>query len=178
MQAEESDGSPSMGSACIRPTRPDYDLSVYSAGPQCGVLDVYGRLTAQSTAAIMVFASDDENSQDEPFNTVYNVTIDLYGQEQQSFNCYVPGASTAEEQAAQTTEGSPIVTLTSLIASNAMLGQSIVGANWPEGAVVVSVSTFANTVTLDSEHVPTATGYCTATVGGAVLMEALVANAL
>lgn len=177
MQTVNADGFPAKGTVTIRPTNPAYAITTYSAGPESGTLDPQGRLTAQSTAAVMVFASDDVNpSTSESFATVYNVVMSLYGQEQQSFNCYVPGDSTATELAAQTVVDTPTVTLSSLIASNAMLGQSIVGDNWPEGTVVLSVSTFANTVTLSQNA--TATGSCEATVGGAVLIESLEANAL
>jgi hypothetical protein len=177
MQTQNADGFPAKGTVSIRPTNPAYAITVYSAGPESGVLDTFGRLTAQSTAAIAVFASDDTNpSTGNPFDTIYNVVLSLYGQEQQSFNCYVPGDSTATELAAQSTEGLSSVTLTSLIASNAMLGQAIVGDNWPDDTVVTSVSTFANTVTLSNPA--TVTGTCEAVVGGAVLMETLEANAL
>jgi len=172
MQAESSDGTPASGVVCLKANVADFSTpTVYSGQPTCGVLDIYGRLVNQYYNALTCWASDDAG-----FSTVYTFTLDLDGQEQDEFQCYVPGASSAEELAAQTTDGSDIVTLTSLIACNSMLGQSIVGDNWPDDTIVQAISVIYNTVTLSNEA--TETGTCTATVGGAVLMETLIANKL
>lgn len=171
MQAMDSSDIPSRGTVCVAATEADYSLVVYTARSTCGQFDQYGRLCAQNYNALWVNASDDPG-----YDTIYTVIVTIDGQDVEEFRCQVPGASTAQELAAQTTEGSPLVTLTSLIAANAMMGQVIVGENWPDGTTVIGFSAVMNTLTLSQNA--TVTGTCAATVGGAVNIETLRENAL
>lgn len=171
MLATDESDVPATGTVCVRTLEAEFSPVVFTSNPSCGVIDVLGRLVSQNYSALFVNASDDAG-----FDTLYTFTIAFDGQEQIEFQCKVPGDSTATEAAAQTTNGSPTVTLMSLIAANAMLGQPIVGGNWPDDTTVIGVSVIANTVTLSANA--TATGICIATVGGAVMMETLQENQL
>jgi hypothetical protein len=171
MLALDASDNPASGTVCIRATEADYSMIVFTYNPSCGQLDVYGRLASQNYSALQVNASDDEG-----YDTTYTFTLAIDGQDIAEFNAKVPGDSTATEQAAQTTEGSAVITLTSLIAANAMLGQTIVGDNWPDDTTVQGISIVNNTLTLSNPA--TVTGVCTAVVGGAIMMETLQENQL
>lgn len=170
-QVVNPDGSPSVGTVCVVATEGEFDAEVYPASPACGTISPAGLLTAQSAEALAVWASDDEG-----YDTTYSITCDFAGQDVVQFRAQVPAASTATDADVQTTEGTPVVTLTGLVACAAMVGTSITGDNWPSGTTVVAFDAFANTLTLSQDA--TVTGSCSGTVGGAVSLSTLKANAL
>jgi hypothetical protein len=176
-QIVNADGTQGAGVICVKPEPNAVTLIVNSGAPVCGLLDVQGRLVSQMIdTPLTVWASDDTYGDSVPFNTIYVCQANIVGQEYLEFRAYVPKASTATELAAQTSLLSPTVTLTSLIAGAAMLGQPIVGDNWDDGTIVIAFSGIYNTVTLSNDA--TASGECEATIGGCVNWDTLVENAL
>lgn len=186
MQAQiiNADGSQAAGVICVKPDTANALTPIVNSGaPVCGMLDVQGRLVSQAVdTPLTVWASDDTYGDDVPFNTIYICQANIVGQEYFEFQAYVPKASTAIELAAKTSLMSPTVTLTTLIAGAAMLGQPIVGDNWPADTIVIAFSGIYNTVTLgDSGMNPvnaTSSGECEATIGGCVNWDTLVENQL
>jgi hypothetical protein len=159
-----------------------------------GVLDNSGRLLAQSYWPLEVAANDDAATT--PAGTIYTITQRLSGQALVEFRAVVPSASTTTDATAAVVSGSNLVTLGSLLASKAMIGQAITGTGIPADTTVLDAYQGTQVVTVVDEDLPTgpvtiitpgpelvemsaeAIGDVTGiTVGGVVMFDVLQASA-
>jgi hypothetical protein len=168
-----ADGTSARGTICATPSdATDFNEEGYTGQPICGLLDADGRVTAQSGRAMELFATDDVGAQ--AFD--YTFTVQLDGEDLVEFKAALPKASTASDSSVATTLDSATVILTDLVVSDSMLSQLIVGANWPSATTVLGMNSTTNALTLSA--LATATGSCSATVGGAANYEDLLAAKL
>jgi hypothetical protein len=169
------DGSPARGTLCATPDWPlDVGSGLFPASPVCGLLDAAGMIRANSYHALALYATD-ESGDDEAGTTqvgaVYRWLLQIDGQTVTEFGAPLPVASTATETNGST-NGTNLVTLSTLLASAAMVGHSITGTNISGGTTVTAYDDKANTLTLSAVATGTGSGL-SFVVGGAVELEAL-----
>lgn len=167
------DGAMPAGTVQFTPSAPTVNgTQEVSGSPVSGQL-VNGALLAQTGYDLQIFANDDEATI--PAGTFYTVSVRISGAPIVEFEVVVSESSTAVDAGAQITSGSESVTLVDLIASTAMVGQSISGSGIPGGATVTAVTPGSQVITIS---VPaTGNGTTSATIGGVITFAQLQADA-
>lgn len=135
---------------------------VVDPAPVAGVLNVDGQLTAQSGLALIVLANDDEGTTPTDPTASYIVTEQIDGQDPVSYSVIIHVADTIIDTGASATEGSPIVQLSNVLASAAMVGCVFSGVCAFDGDVtVIDYDPTANTLTVNADAVATVSGSLT-----------------
>lgn len=179
-------GTPASGTVTVTPN------SVLLSGDEAqgitavsGILDAQGRIVADDGTPFVINATDDASTS--PIGSSYAFLLKLDGRVIPEFSSYVPrdpgtwqGSVHAicYDALAVAAEGSPIIHLIDLIASEAMVGSLLVGTQFSGTQTIASVDEAANTVTVGTNAISSGVDANFSIQGGCVNIFALRANAL
>ena len=140
--------------------------------PISGVLNPSGQLVQQNGQAIILLANDDEGTTPADPSAAYVVQENITGSSVVEYSIIILHDSTITDEAVIFTATKDTVTLSNVLASSAMVGQTLVAStNFPSGVGITAYDPTQNTLTLASNATSTVTE--SATISGAVDLSTL-----
>lgn len=167
------DGSPASGtiSFTLNAEMSNGTESIQPA-PISGVLNPQGQLVQQNGQAIILLANDDEGTTPADPSAAYVVQENINGSSVVEYSIIILHDSTITDEAVIFTATKDTVTLSNVLASAAMVGQTLVDStNFPSGVGITAYDPTQNTLTLASNATSTVTE--SATISGAVDLSTL-----
>ena len=142
--------------------------------PILGVLNPDGQLVAQSGQPIVLLANDDPGTTPASPSASYVVQENIDGSSNVEYSVIIPHVTTITDQNATATTGSPIVILSNVLASAAMIG-TVLGGDILEGfataPTIIAYDPTQNTITVNQDAI--ANGSAIAIISNAVDLSTL-----
>jgi len=140
--------------------------------PISGVLNPSGQLVQQNGQPVVLLANDDSGTTPADPSAAYVVQENINGSSVVEYSIIISHDDTIIDTDAIFTAASAVVKLSNVLASSAMVGQTLVAStNFPSGVGIIAYDPTQNTLTLASDATSTVTE--SATISGAVDLSTL-----